>query len=133
MVLWHINHCRLFNTKPFLYIHIKYIWFNLVGIFGISTIVGFIRLTLFYTYISDMMSKHILLMAFLKEPKIILLYTIKFFLLFQSNTNNSIYYKSFICTQFYFFQAFLCIINNSIKHQSLVYTLAIIKRVTSPL
>ena len=24
-VLWHINHCRLFNAKSFLYIYIKYI------------------------------------------------------------------------------------------------------------
>ena len=27
LVLWHINHCRLFNTKYYLYICIKYIWF----------------------------------------------------------------------------------------------------------
>ena len=26
-VLWHINHCRLFNAKSSLYIYIKYIWF----------------------------------------------------------------------------------------------------------
>ena len=25
LVLWHINHCRLFNAKSYLYIHIKYI------------------------------------------------------------------------------------------------------------
>ena len=25
-VLWHYNHCRLFNTKWYLYIHIKYIY-----------------------------------------------------------------------------------------------------------
>ena len=24
LVLWHINHCRLFNAKSFLYIYIKY-------------------------------------------------------------------------------------------------------------
>ena len=29
-VLWHINHCRLFNAKSSLYIYIKYIWFGLV-------------------------------------------------------------------------------------------------------
>ena len=27
LVWWHINHCRLFNTKSFLYIYIKYTWF----------------------------------------------------------------------------------------------------------
>ena len=26
-VLWHINHCRLFNVKSSSYVHIKYIWF----------------------------------------------------------------------------------------------------------
>ena len=32
-VLWHINHCRLYNAKSSLYIYIKYIWFGLVGWF----------------------------------------------------------------------------------------------------
>ena len=39
-VLWHINHCMLFNAKLSLYIHIKYIWFMLVGFYGILVIVG---------------------------------------------------------------------------------------------
>ena len=30
LVSWHINHCRLFNAKSSLHIHIKYIWFGLV-------------------------------------------------------------------------------------------------------
>ena len=25
-VLWHVNHCRLFNAKSFLYIYIEYIY-----------------------------------------------------------------------------------------------------------
>ena len=33
-VLWHINHCRLFNAESFLYIQIKYIFFRLVVFFG---------------------------------------------------------------------------------------------------
>ena len=41
-VLWHINHCGLFNAKSFLYIYIKYIWFGLVGFYGTSTIVGYL-------------------------------------------------------------------------------------------
>ena len=41
-VLWHINHYRLFNTKSPLYIYIKYIWFGLVGFYGISTIIGYL-------------------------------------------------------------------------------------------
>ena len=52
-VLWHINHCRLFNAKSSLYIYIKYIWFGWVGFYGISTIVGYLMLNPLYTYISN--------------------------------------------------------------------------------
>ena len=45
-VLWHINHCRLFNAKSSSYIYIKYIWFGWVGFYGISTIVGYLMLSL---------------------------------------------------------------------------------------
>ena len=50
-VLWHINHCRLFNAKSSLYIYIRYICFNLVGFYGISTIVGYLMPNPLYTYI----------------------------------------------------------------------------------
>ena len=50
-VLWHINHCRLFNAKSFLYIYIRYIWFGLVGFYGISTIVCYLMPNPLYTYI----------------------------------------------------------------------------------
>ena len=50
-VLWHINHCRLFNAKSSLYIYIKYIGFGLVGFYGISTIVGYLMPNPLYTYI----------------------------------------------------------------------------------
>ena len=50
-VLWHINNCRSFNAKSFLYIYIKYIGFGLVGFYGISTIVGYLMPNPFYTYI----------------------------------------------------------------------------------
>ena len=50
-VLWHINHCRLFNVKSSLYIYIKYIGFGLVGFYGISTIVGYLMSNHLYTYI----------------------------------------------------------------------------------
>ena len=55
-VLWHINHCRLFNAKSSLYIYIKYIGFGLVGFYGISTIgmstfMGNSMPNPFYTYI----------------------------------------------------------------------------------
>ena len=50
-VLWHINHYWLFNAKSSLYIYIKYIWFGLVGFYGISTIVGYLMSIPLYTYI----------------------------------------------------------------------------------
>ena len=49
-VLWHINHCWLFNTRSSLYIYIKYIWFGWVGFYGISTIVGHLMPNPLYTY-----------------------------------------------------------------------------------
>ena len=50
-VLWHINHCRLFNAKSCFYIYIKYIGFGLVGFYGISTTVDYLMLNSFYTCI----------------------------------------------------------------------------------
>ena len=40
-VLWHINHCRLFNAKSSSYIDINNIRFGLVGFYGISTTVEY--------------------------------------------------------------------------------------------
>ena len=50
-VLWHINHCRLFNAKSSLYICIKYIGFGLVGLYGKSTIIGYLMPNPLNTYI----------------------------------------------------------------------------------
>ena len=55
LVLWHINHCRLFNAKSSLYIYIRYIGFGLVGFYGISTIVGYLMPNPLYTYILDIL------------------------------------------------------------------------------
>ena len=44
-------HCMLFNAKSSLYKYIKYIRFCLFGFYGISTIVGYLMLNPFYTYI----------------------------------------------------------------------------------
>ena len=49
-VLRHIKLCRLSNAKSSLYIYIKYIWFGLVGFYGISTIKGYLMPNPFYTY-----------------------------------------------------------------------------------
>ena len=40
LVLWHISHSKLFKAKFFLYIYVKYIGFGLVWFYGISAIVG---------------------------------------------------------------------------------------------
>ena len=49
-VLWHFNHCRLYNAKSSLYIYIRYIY-DLVGFFCISTLVGYKMPNLPYIYI----------------------------------------------------------------------------------
>ena len=53
-----INHRSLFNAKSSLYIYIKYIWFGLVGFYGISTIVGYLMPNSLYTYILLMLHSH---------------------------------------------------------------------------
>ena len=50
-VLWHINHCKLFNAKSSLYMYIKSIGFGWVGFYGISTIVGYLMPNPLYAYI----------------------------------------------------------------------------------
>ena len=52
-VLWHINHCRLFNAKSSLYIYIRYIGFGWIGFYGISTIVRYSMPNPVYEYILD--------------------------------------------------------------------------------
>ena len=51
LVLGHLNYYRLFNAKSSVYIYIKYIYFSLVGFYGISTIVGYLMPNPLYTYI----------------------------------------------------------------------------------
>ncbi len=52
-ILWHINECRLFNAKSSLYIYIKSVGFGLVRFKGISTIVGYLMPSSLYTYILE--------------------------------------------------------------------------------
>ena len=49
--LWHINHCRLFNIKSFLFIYMKYRGFFCAWFYGISTIVGYLKPNPLHTYI----------------------------------------------------------------------------------
>ena len=51
LVLWHINHCRLYNPKFSLYVYIKYIRFSLFWFYSISTIVGYLMPNPLYIYI----------------------------------------------------------------------------------
>ena len=53
LVLWYIDHCWLFKVKSSSYIYIKYIWFGLVGFYGISNIVCYLMPNPLYTYILD--------------------------------------------------------------------------------
>ena len=69
LVLWHINHCRLFNVKSSLYIYIKY-----------------------------MICKHIV-DNILNEPKLILLHTVKCFQLLLCISENSTKHQSFVYTR----------------------------------
>ena len=50
-ILWHINHCGLFNAKSSLYIYIIYDRIDLVGFYGISTLVSYLMPNPLYTYI----------------------------------------------------------------------------------
>ena len=43
-----------FNAKSSLYKYIKYIWFGLIGFYGISTIVGYLMPNPLYTYILNL-------------------------------------------------------------------------------
>ena len=49
LVSWHINHYRLYNAKSSVYIYI-YIY-GLIGFYGISNIVSYLRPNPLYTYI----------------------------------------------------------------------------------
>ena len=71
-----------------------YLGFGLVWYYGISTIVGYQMQNPLYTYILDIkdFKSFFFVDKFLTEPKLILLYTVKWFQVFLLNTNNSIYY-----------------------------------------
>ena len=60
LVLWHINHCRLFNNKPYLYTHTRTHTRTHIYIY-----------IYIYTYIYQiyMICTHIWLITFLNEPK----------------------------------------------------------------
>ena len=48
-----LRYCRLFNAKSSQYIYIKYIGFDLVGFYGISSIVGYLTPNSVYTNILE--------------------------------------------------------------------------------
>ena len=83
------------------------VWFDFVGFYGISIIFGYLRPNIVSTYILNIydLSTHFV-DTFLNEPGFILLYTVKWFEVFLSNTNISIYYSAFVCTQLNGFKYF---------------------------
>ena len=102
-VLWHINHCRLFNAKSSLYIYIKYIWFGLVLFYVTSTIVGYLCKIHFYTYKQFYLKQFIISL-------------VQFQIKNSSISNNPVYHKYSVSKSkiFYFKQfsiAELCSLN----------------------
>ena len=67
------------------------IWFGSIWFYGISTFVGYFVPNRFYTYILTIIKSSFLENVF-SEPERIFSHTVKWFHLFQSNTNNSLYY-----------------------------------------
>ena len=74
LVLWHTNHCRLFNAKSSLYISIKYI-----GFVNILTLLNKPALFFFFFFF--------------------FLHTVKLFQVALFNANHSVEHYSFVCTQ----------------------------------
>ena len=63
-----------------------------------------------------MICKHILLITFLDKPKFILLNTVKWFQILLCITNNSIKHQSFVYTQLNYQTVLFQIIQFSIRH-----------------
>ena len=84
--LWCINYCWLFNATSSLYIYIKYIGFGLVRFYGASSIVVHLMPNTFHIYIKYIISKQILKNNFWNKPELLFLYTVKLFHLI-SNTS----------------------------------------------
>ena len=77
--------CNGTNLMPVL------VWFVLIWFYNISTIVGYLTPNPIYVYILNMISKHISQITFLNDPELIF-HSVKWFILFISNTNICIYY-----------------------------------------
>ena len=86
-VLWHIDTYRLFNVMSRLYIYIKHVWFTLVGFYGTSTLVGYLRSSLVYIYISNIYMIWFGLVLWHIDPcRVLMLYPVYML----CNINNSI-------------------------------------------
>ena len=83
LVLWHINHCRLFNAKSSL--NIKCIWFGLV-LWHVNPRRLFNAKCCLYIYFKYIWLVNILLITFLNEPQVVFffftLHIIKWFQIF---------------------------------------------------
>ena len=79
-VLWHINHCWLFNVKSSLYIYIKCIWFGLFGFYGISTILIYLMSNPVFTYVFNRWFENTFCRYIRLNDPIVLFLTIQFFI-----------------------------------------------------
>ena len=96
-VWWHMNHCRLFNAKSSLYIYIKFIWFGLVGFYGLPTLVGYSMPNplYIYTHIYNLL-KHFE-NNILKQAWALFCTQLQYFK--YCYITVTIYHQSFVCTQ----------------------------------
>ena len=75
---------RLFNAKSSFYIYIRYIWFGLVVLYGISTIVGYLMLNLVFPYILNIWFVNIFCRCTQLNDQTVLFLTIQFSISQQS-------------------------------------------------
>ena len=120
-VLCHINHCRLFNAKSSLYIYIKYIWFALIWFYIIATIVHYLMLNPLYTYILNIICKHFVGKIFKQAWAHFFCSQVNGFMYFYLTRIILLTINHWLQTVKWY-QVLLCISDNSINHQSFVYT-----------
>ena len=86
-VLWHINHCRLSNTKSFLYIYIWYIGFFVRVLWHIIYCRSFNVKSFLYLYAKYVINNF-------KEAWALFVHSVKGFPLFLFNTNTQLNVKT---------------------------------------
>ena len=95
--LWYVNQGRLFNAKSSSYIYIKYICFDLVESYGMSTMAGYFIQNHIYTYILNIygFTNHICIINILNRAGALLSTQIKDLKYCYIVVTS--YHQSFIC------------------------------------